>query len=164
MDAACRSAEALVEKSGRAGVPVLIENIMDNSGFYRAEQYLELLEKFPPLGFCLDIGHLDVDARRFGIDFREFVRTLAPRTCEVHLQNSTEPGNSTAPRPWKIPVHPSQTPEAGWCDIEAVLRDVLAARPDCVVNFEFRPDKGQDKNFILEGMDWVRRILAALPD
>lgn len=162
MDSAMRSLDELLAKSEDAKVPVLIENIMDNSGFYSAEQYLELLEKFPPLGFCLDVGHLDVDCRRFGMPLIDFVRALAPRTREVHLQNSSKPGECESPRPWKVPVHPSQSPDCGWVDIESVLREVLAASPDCVINFEFRAEKIHGHDFILEGMEWVRGLLRNL--
>ena len=156
---ALAGAEVLAKRSRETGVPVLIENLMDNSTFYTADQYLAVLERFPKLGFCLDVGHLDMDARRFGIDFWDFIDRLAPHTREIHMHNSAGPKHPTAPRPWKIPVHPSQTPGPEWVDIEAVLRHVLAVRPDCVINFEFRPDKDQDDEFLLEGIDWIRDIL-----
>lgn len=162
MQMAMRSAEALAEHSRVTGMPVLLENLMDNSAFYEAEHYLELLEAFPELGFCLDVGHVDMDARRFGFDLMEFVRSLAPHTRAVHLQNSFGPKHPTAPRPWKIPVHPSQKPHEGWVDIHDILATILHARPDCIINFEFRPDRDQGMNFILEGMNWIREMLVEI--
>jgi sugar phosphate isomerase/epimerase len=159
MDSALRSAEALAEKSAELDMPVLVENLMDNACFYLPEHYLALLEKFPSLNFCLDIGHLDLDARRFGFEFYDFVRALAPRTREIHLQNSSGAAMGDGKRLWKTPVHPTQTEAEGWRDVGAVLRDVLAARPDCIVNFEFRPQKYHDENFIREGIEWVRGIV-----
>jgi len=159
---AMRSSEALAEHSRKTGVPVLLENLMDNSSFYKAEHYLEVLDAFPQLGFCLDVGHIDMDARRFGIDMMEFVRALAPYTRAVHLQNSWGPNHPTAPRPWKIPVHPSQKPSEGWVDIRSLLTTVLVARPDCSINFEYRPERSQGNAFIIEGMNWIREILIEL--
>jgi sugar phosphate isomerase/epimerase len=162
MRMALLSAEVLAAHSDRTGVPVLLENLMDNATFYSAVHYLEVLDAFPQLGFCLDVGHLDMDARRFGINIMEFVQALAPRTRAVHLQNSFGPTHPTAPRPWKIPVHPSQNPCDGWVDIRSVLSAVLRANPACVINFEFRPEKSQGNEFILEGMNWIRQILIEL--
>jgi sugar phosphate isomerase/epimerase len=160
LDTALASAETLAAKSAETGLPVLIENLMDNSTFHRAEQYLAVLDAFPELGFCLDVGHLDVDARKFGFDLMEFVRAVAPRTKAMHLQNSAEPSLSTAPRPWKIPVHPSQNPRDGWCDIHTIISETLKVSPDCIINFEFRPGKEHENGYIAEGMDWVRGIIS----
>lgn len=161
MAAALASAEVIAEKSRASGVPVFLENLMDNSVFHRPEQYIEILEAFPDLGFCLDVGHLDVDTRRFGIDFWEAFRALAPHTREMHLHNSAGLTHPTAPRPWKIPVHPSQKSNPDWCDIEAIIKEMLAVRPECIINLEFRPEKTQDSDFIMEGVNWIRDIMAA---
>lgn len=158
LDAALSACEDLAAVSQSAGVPVLLENLMDNPHFNRPEPYVTLLEKFPQFGFCLDIGHLDVDARSFGIDFMEFIHALAPFTRAIHLQNSRGGGDNFEGRYWKMPVHPSQSPEEGWRDIPAILRIVLNRNPQCVVNFESVPT---DIEYAAEGVRWVRGLLNA---
>jgi sugar phosphate isomerase/epimerase len=158
VEAALDACGRLDEISREAGVPVLLENLMDNPRFCRAESYLALFERFPAFGFCLDVGHLDVDARAFDIDFEAFVRALAPHTRAVHLQNSNGGSESREGRYWKQPVHPSQRPEGGWRDIPWILDTVLDHNPGCVINFESVP---KDINYAEEGVRWVRGLLDA---
>jgi sugar phosphate isomerase/epimerase len=157
-EAAEASCARLAEMSREAGVPILLENLMDNPHFCRAETYLALFERFPEFGFCLDVGHLDVDARSFGVDFEGFVRALAPHTRAVHLQNSRGGGDNFEGRYWKMPVHPSQNTGDGWRDIVWLLDTVLAANPRCIVNFESVPT---DIDYAAEGVRWVRGLLEA---
>ncbi|MEW6203533.1 MAG: TIM barrel protein [bacterium] len=159
LHAACDELAALADK---IGMPVRVENLFDHPLFYEASSYQKMFEEFPALGFCLDVGHLDVDSRRFGFDFMDFIHTLLPYTRAVHLQNSRSGNEGFESRYWKAPVHPSQNPSEGWRDIPAVLRTILTRNPDCVVNFEAKPDYYPTRDFMLEGIKWAAGIFASI--
>lgn len=162
LDSAKRGCECLLSESQRRGIPVFIENLFHNRAFYSPASFSALLESFPEFGFCLDIGHLDVDSREFGFPFDEFLDAVMPYLREIHLQNSTSRPTEEVPRPWKYPVHPSQKPEDGWCDIPAILEKILCARPYCLINFESRIMLPDDEQVIREGMEWIKGLVPEL--
>jgi len=159
LDSAYRSCERLVQKSNELKTPVFIENLMDNGAFFAAESYIAVLEKFPDIGFCIDLGHLDVDARKFGFSFDEFISALMPFTRAVHLHNSNTGKSDMVDRHWKIPVHPDQAPEDCWLDIEQILRFILGFNNKCIINFEARLDNNYDFEYMLSGIMWIKKLL-----
>ena len=164
VDIASSSCEVLHKASQELKIPVLLENLMDNTIFNRPETYVELLERFPGMGFCLDVGHLDVDARAFGFTFDEFVETLSPYIRAVHLQNSRTRQSDFNGRHWKIPVHPDQKETGGWLDIEKVLRGILFRNRGCVINFEARLDEDHDHDYMAAGVRWIQELLPQILD
>jgi len=154
---ACNELTAL---SNELGMPLRVENLFDYPLFHKSSSYQKMFEEFPSLGFCLDIGHLDVDARRFGFNFMDFIVEMMPYTRAVHLQNSRGRSEDFETRHWKAPVHPSQNPADGWRDIPAILHTILAANPDCIINFEAAPDYYPTREFMLEGIRWASDIFA----
>jgi sugar phosphate isomerase/epimerase len=159
LDSALRSCEKLVELSGRHDVPVLVENVFRNSSFFSAKSFRAVFDSFPELGFCLDVGHLDVDCRLYDFDFDEFIDSALPFMKAIHLQNSNPDYPIGGRQQWKIPVHPSHTAKDGWRDIEALLRKVLAANPQCAVNFEMRYGIPEENTIYEEGVDWIKRLI-----
>lgn len=146
------------------GVPFYLENQMDNSLFCTADDYISVLRKFPDFGFCLDIGHLDVDARKFGFSFSGFIDDMLPYIRAVHLQNSNSAQSDFIGRHWKIPVHPDQKTEDGWRDIECILKKILGYNRNCVINFEARPDELHDMNYMREGVMWIKKLMPDILD
>ncbi len=159
LDILMRSCDILMDYYYEFGVPFYLENQMDNAVFNRAQDYIKLLEKFPDFGFCLDIGHLDMDSRKFGFSFLEFIEQMLPFIKAVHLQNSNSAESDFNGRHWKIPVHPDQKTEDGWQDIEGILKKILGHNRDCVINFEARPDEIHGFDYMREGIMWIKNLM-----
>jgi len=159
LDSARRSCERLLNIAIDKNVSLLIENLFRNRAFYAPATYRALLDSFPELGFCLDVGHLDVDSREFGFPLDEFIDAVAPYLRDVHLQNSNSSQAAYGPRPWKYPVHPSQTEADGWRDIPAILRKILVFNTECHINFESRINLPEEETVIREGIEWIKTLL-----
>ncbi|HOO56303.1 MAG TPA: TIM barrel protein [bacterium] len=164
LDSAKRSCEVLSSKSIEYSVPVYIENLFRNRSFYSPESFNNLLESFPEMGFCLDVGHLAVDSRELDFPFDEFVDAVLPSIKAIHLQNANPDYDNGMNRPWKIPVHPSQRKEDGWCDIEGLLGKVLKYNPDCTVNFESRTNVPEERRMLIEGIEWIKELIPSILD
>lgn len=163
-DSLWKSCEELCEWIEMLGIGVCVENLFDHSGFYAAESYAEVFREFPRLSLCLDVGHLDMDSRIFGVDFGEFIRELMPYLRAVHLQNSKGGDFKAGERHWKAPVHESQDTSEGWRDIPGVLREIVGNKPECVINFEAWPDYYPTRDYMLEGIRWVRGLYGRILD
>lgn len=164
LDSARRSCETLLETARRHNMPLYIENLFRNRSFHAPETYRALLDSFPDLGFCLDIGHLDVDSREFGFPFDEFLDAVMPYLRDVHLQNSNSGPVVEGVRPWKYPVHPAQKEADGWRDIPAILCKIVSANPDCYINFESRINIPEEEQILHEGIDWIKDLLPEIYD
>lgn len=154
-----RSCEKVAELSEKFGMQVLLENQMDNSGFNHSDLYVKLFDAFPTLKFCLDIGHLDVDARQFGIPFHDFIDALLPYLRAVHLMNSNSGKLDFTDRHWKIPVHPDQKESDGWRNIEFIIRKILSYDSSIIINFESRPDEKYNVEYMLAGISWIKELI-----
>lgn len=162
LDIAKRGCEELLEKSIALNLPLYVENLMDNSLFNSPDSYVELFREFPELGFCLDLGHLEVDSRKFEFSMDEFIDATISRIKAVHLQNS-EPGQlDFKTRHWKVPVHPQQDIQAGWMDIESILNKILTENRNCAINFEARVDEIYNFDYMREGIEWIKEMLPRL--
>ena len=66
-----------------------IEMIYENH-VCSAETILRVLENFPELKFCLDIGHLNVAIHKgkFRMDLDEFIERVKPRLVHIHAHNN----------------------------------------------------------------------------
>lgn len=150
---AMRSAERLAEMVEEYGVPILLEYAGYDPDIERPEDWAAIAQDLPPLGICLDIGHLFHHADLYGTDYLKEVEVLAPHTRALHLWNSR--GISAWRKFRHVPVHPSLDPADGWIDIPTVLRIVLEIHPRCPIVFE--PDflYNDSESFFREGMEWV---------
>lgn len=158
IDALWRSCETLTLWSDELGIDVCVENLFDHSKFHEARSYVEVFRAFPRLSLCLDIGHLDMDSRIFGVDFDGFIDELLPYLRAVHLQNSKGGDFREGEKHWKAPVHESQDPLEGWRDIPSILRDIVGKKPDCIINFEAWPDYYPTIDYMIDGIGWAREL------
>ncbi|WP_198470836.1 sugar phosphate isomerase/epimerase family protein [Acetomicrobium sp. S15 = DSM 107314] len=87
---------SLAKEGERLGVTLCLENARPylDGGFYcYAEDPFRLAERVrdlnhPRIGITLDIGHAYLSAKRYGFDFLEAVRSVAPFTKHVHLHDN----------------------------------------------------------------------------
>jgi len=121
---------------------------------------IEVLDAFPELDYCFDVGHIHLAALRGVLDYQEFLGQLAPRIGCVHLWNTRGPEDYAEFS--HLPVHPTQAPNAGWVDIPWTLRTIREASPEASITFEhgiqFPPPFKLDYR---EGVEWVKCILDA---
>jgi sugar phosphate isomerase/epimerase len=141
-----------------AGIPFILENVGPNPYFSQVDAFVEVMEAYPDLMFCLDIGHLHLMSIYSGIDALEFTTRLAAYTWVVHVYNAT-------PEMYRkyhhIPAHPTQRPEDGWADIPAILKCVLRnSQRELRIVFEYSPQYPGDDDFVREGIEWVRNVVA----
>lgn len=156
--------EWLQEQARQSDLPMHIENMVANPLFWSADHYLHALADLPDVHVCLDLGHLALNAAKFGFSVMEWIAALAPRIGSVHVYNNRyherfefeELRGSELLR--KLPVHPGQSPHDGWLDVPAILETVLAARPDCCLNHEIYASLDTDPQVTREGIAWVQEL------
>jgi sugar phosphate isomerase/epimerase len=151
------SCAQLASWSEASGIPIVLENVGPNPYFHRAQDFLNILEAYPALRFCLDIGHLHLTTFHSGIDPYEFAAQLSPYTWLIHIYNATL---EMYRRYHHVPVHPSQRPEEGWADVEGLLERALAGTRTCTIVFEHTPQYPASETFVKEGIDWVRELVS----
>jgi sugar phosphate isomerase/epimerase len=158
LQAGHRSAALLAHWADELGRPILLENVGPNR-YWDAASWIEILEAYPQLAFCLDLGHLYLELDEDRRAMRHAVERLAPYTRQVHVYNATRTAYAT----WHhVPAHPEQDPADGWIDLPEVLGLVAACRSGPLrIIFEHTPQYPASQAHILEGMSWVRELLAA---
>jgi sugar phosphate isomerase/epimerase len=157
MELARDSCDQLALWSREAGTPFVLENVGPNPYFFQVEAFIDVMEAYPDLRFCLDVGHLHLMSIYAGIDSLEFATKLAPYTWVIHIYNAT-------PEMYRkyhhVPAHPSQRPEEGWADIPAILECVLRGRErNLIIVFEYSPQYPADETFMREGIEWVKEVV-----
>ncbi len=155
-DMARRSGEAISTLSARYGVPILMENVGPNRHFQTAEDFQRFFADFPALRFCLDIGHLELLHLRTGIDPVQFARDMAPLTSTVHVYTARLPEYHSYRH---VAAHPSLSPADGWSDVAAIVRVVLESNPACTLVFEHNVFYPGGREFTLEGVSWLMRLV-----
>ncbi len=120
----------------------------------------EVFGEFPTLKYCFDMGHLNMEARERGLDFRGFTEGLIGSIGSLHLWNNRGLADYRAYR--HIPVHPSQIPDEGWADVHAVI-EMLWPSVKSVI-FESSHDYPQELGgySYKEGVQWVKQLVATL--
>lgn len=150
------SCARLAAWSEAAGIPIVLENVGPNPYFHRAEDFLKILRAYPPLKFCLDLGHLHLSAHHYDIDPLAFAELLSPHTAVIHVYNTTPQVFRTHHH---VPAHPSLRPEEGWLDIPALLKRAISPASSCTLVFEHTPQYTDDWAFIGEGIAWVKAVV-----
>ena len=121
---------------------------------------IEVLDAFPELDYCFDVGHIHLAALRGALDYREFLGQLAPRVGCVHLWNTRGPEEYAEFS--HLPVHPTQEPNAGLVDIPRTLRVIQEASPEASLIFEHGTQfPSPFKLDYQQGVEWVKGILDA---
>jgi sugar phosphate isomerase/epimerase len=156
----------LLEHADEIGMPVHFENIMASPIFYSPASYLRLCVAVPGVRYCLDIGHLALDAAHFGFDLVEGVAALAPHTSSMHLYNNQIDDEiewadlRESGKLCKFPVHPSQSPGHSWMPVGRALRRALSINPELLLTFEVYFRLEASHQLTLEGIEWVSQILS----
>ena len=157
MDVAWDSAERLAQLAREFEVRINIEGFGERP-FLSADFLTAVLDAFPELSYCFDVGHIHLAALRGVLDYFEFLERLAPRIGSVHLWNTRGPQDYAAYA--HLPIHANQQPDTGWVDVRHTLRVIREANPDAVFIFEhgtqFPPPFALDYR---EGVSWVREVL-----
>jgi sugar phosphate isomerase/epimerase len=153
------AASGLAHWSEHANLPVLLENVGPNP-YWDASAWIEILEAYPQLGFCLDVGHLHLEHHEDNARDLDFAAALAPYTRQIHIYNATQEAYATFHH---IPAHPSQDPADGWIDLPALLATVTAGRAGRPLRlvFEHTPQYPATDAWVREGMDWVRDVVSS---
>lgn len=99
------SLSLLLPHAGRAGVRLALENkhrARDLGLVSSAGEHRQILEEFPDLGACLDVGHLHT----FGHPVQDYIEALGERLIHVHLHDNRGDADShlalgEGTAPWK---------------------------------------------------------------
>ena len=86
-DRALAFLDPVAEEAERRGVRVVLENMTPNPLLRSPEQYRAILDEYPTLGLCFDIGHAHLAAPAHALD--EYIAALADRILTVHVYNTT---------------------------------------------------------------------------
>lgn len=129
-DEACAAfLEPLQDSARREGVLVLLENLTPHPLLNMPIHYQEIVDSYPDLGFCLDVGHAHLLRSRGALT--QFIEVLGPAIRSVHLYNTTPKR-----RRWfgHEPVGGHQRTADGFADIAAVVRQLVAlSQPDTLI-------------------------------
>ena len=151
IEAAMASCAILNEWSDEHGRSIILEHVSPHP-YFTVPAFGQVFEAFPNLKFALDIGHYHLVARDGRINGTDFLDTIAPYLCIIHMYNAT-------PASYKqyhhMPVHPSQNPSDGWADVPAILERVLPIAKDVRIVFEHTPQYPAELEFIQAGIDWI---------
>lgn len=115
-----------------------------------------LLERYPRIRLCLDIGRLHIqDKIDSNFDSYKFTKRFAKYAEVIHLWNVKVTSNLENSH---FLVLPSLKPEEGWADIESYLNIIREENSTCKINFEHRSDLITDEE--LENCyNWVNNLL-----
>jgi sugar phosphate isomerase/epimerase len=133
-------------------VNILIENLSAHPLFHEPSDYQQLLERYPQLNFCLDIGH----AYQLGtVDYiHEFIECLGKRIQSCHIYNQCNHLRSA-----HVPVHASQEAQFGWIDLGKVVEALK--QKSCVKTWilEPRPIPKNQVYQAVEGAQWFKKLV-----
>ncbi len=132
-------------------IPINIEFAAYTQAFNKPEQFVEYVSQYEELGICLDTGHTMLGAEMHKRDYFHDIGILAPHTRAMHLWNTRCESYE------HIPLHPSQSPDDGWIDIEQTLEMVLSQSPNSTIVFEY--PVAEVTADIQEGYDWIENMV-----
>jgi sugar phosphate isomerase/epimerase len=155
-----RTAEQLNAWAEASQIPFHVEYAAYNPSLAAPEDLVRLVERYPYLHVCMDVGHVRMSAEILGIDEWQIAHMLAPYTRSMHLW--TARGRGDVRRYHHVPVHPSLTPSEGWIDVPRMIELVFSYRPACAVVFEPHDDYNPDPDWQAEGIAWVRQMVTNL--
>lgn len=151
---AYQAAEHLSKLVDSTGVPIHIEFAGYAGAFREPVHLVEIVSRYPNLGICMDTGHAFICSQLWGRDYLKDIETMAPYARSMHLWNTKNIEH------WRkhghVPLHPSQSPDAGWIDVEKTLEIALGHRKDLKLIHEYRVEDGRASTEIREGFDWVQ--------
>ncbi len=137
-------------------IPVLELDAL-NRYIYDSNLLETLLEKYPLIKLCLDIGRLHLqDKIDDNFDSYDITKRFAKYAEVIHLWNVKVSNNLENGH---FPVLPDLDPDEGWADTEKYLKIIRQENKTCKILFEHRSDLITDEE--LESCySWVNRILS----
>lgn len=136
-------------------IPVLELDAL-NKYVYATDLLEILLDKYPRVKICLDIGRLHLQ-ERLDENFNsfEFASRFAKYAEIIHLWNIKVTDNVEFSH---YPPLPSLIPEEGWGDIRKYLEIINKENNSCKIMFEHRSDLISDEELI-SCYNWIKNIL-----
>lgn len=156
MKIAKRSVKRLSKLSESYGLKINLEYESCGDKFRNPEDWVELVKDYDDIGICLDIGQLFINCKIEGYDFYEKLEEILPYTNVVHIWNVKDVFDLE--KFGYIPVHPSQSPNDGWIDIEKSLDMIKEQNREIPIIFEPNFNYGGEEYFS-EGISWVNSIM-----
>jgi sugar phosphate isomerase/epimerase len=114
--------EPVASAAERRRVRVVLENMTPNPLLRSPEQYRAVLDEYPTLGLCFDIGHAHLAEPEHSVD--DYIDALGDRVVSVHLYNTTAARYAEFGHE---PIAPGQAREDGFFDWADAVDAVLAA-------------------------------------
>jgi sugar phosphate isomerase/epimerase len=154
-----KSALKLAQLSREYDVPIHIEGF-GPSPLLSLDFLRQVLAQCPELRYCFDTGHMNLAAKRDGIDVFSFAREIAPYIGSMHLWNARSFDDYFQFR--HIPAHPVQRPEQGWADIPRLVKTVMAQNDSCAIIMESN-DKypAELGNYdYRDGISWLKQLIS----
>jgi len=155
---AWKSVERLAELSMKKNVPVHIEGV-GQSSLINAEFLSTVLREFDNLRYCFDTAHANLATQYNNSDLYELEAELLPYLGSAHIWNTRNRDDYLTFR--HIPVHPSQSPDDGWVDIERFMGMLGPVKNSLPIIFEserFYPSELGEHDY-KEGVEWVKEML-----
>jgi sugar phosphate isomerase/epimerase len=152
------SALKLAQLSRKYGTPIHVEGF-GPSPLLSVDFLKQVLAQCPELRYCFDTGHMNLAAKRDGLDIFHFAQEMSPYIGSMHLWNARNFDDYVHFR--HIPVHPGQRPEQGWADIPRLVKTVLAQNDSCAIILESNDGYpaelgGYDYR---EGIAWLKQLI-----
>lgn len=127
-------------------------------GLQRSSAGIEYLHHFPKevwakygLKLCIDVGDYFLAT---GDRILEYIDNWKEHIHVVHLHNVQFMGDKYI---W-TPVHPSNENMAGYFSLEKVIAFIASQCQEVTFVFEHTPHTNPSKEFVEEGMEWVRGL------
>ena len=154
-----KSALKLAQLSHEYDVPIHIEGF-GPSPLLSVDFLRQVLAQCPELRYCFDTGHMNLAAKRDGIDIFSFAREIAPYIGSMHLWNARSFDDYIRFR--HIPAHPVQRPEQGWADIPRLVKTVMAQNDSCAIIMESNDSYPAELgNYdYRDGIAWLKQLIS----
>lgn len=151
-----RSAKRINMLSKEYDLPIYLEYTSNNHRFVLPDDFIEVVKDYKNLGLSIDLGHLDLVCKKYKLDYFTELEKLLPYTKVIYAWNIPPVGSID--HQGFIPVHPSQSPEDGWLDIERTLNLALSYDEDMYIIFEPNFDY-RGREYFEEGVAWVKELV-----
>lgn len=136
-------------------IPVLELDAL-NKYIYSTNFLETLLERYPRIKVCLDIGRLHLqDKLDKNFDSFEVTERFAKYAEVIHLWNIKVKNNLEYSH---FPVLPTLDIDEGWADIEKYLKVIKKENKYCKILFEHRSDLISDEE-LEDCYSWIKNIL-----
>jgi len=151
------SADQLAKLVRQFNIRIHIEGFGEQP-FLSADFLMDVLNTFPELSYCFDVGHIFLASKRGVLEYFDFLKQIAPRIGSIHLWNTR--GHQDYSDFSHLPIHPAQTSSSGWIDIKNTLHVAYEQNPDVIIIFEHGTrNQANPRLDYREGIMWVSNVL-----